>query len=162
MAYFSKIDSNNIVIDSIRVEDSVVMENGALSEQKGLEFLRKIFNEPDAIWKRTVKGMSEGINRNNGGEVFRKNFGAIGTTYDANKDAFIGIPLLNPDDTECTTTIFNEDKCIWEKPTPRPTEPVGSTWDYADIGGWKRLDLVSEGKRWEYNSTDGWLEVDII
>jgi hypothetical protein len=160
MAYFSKIDSNNKVIDTIRVEDSVIIENGVLSEQKGQEFLKKIFKEPDIIWKRTVKGMNGGINKN-GGEVFRKNFGAIGTTYDANKNAFIGRQLYNPDGTECTTTIFNEDKCVWETPTPRPTEPALSIWVYADIGGWKRIDLVSEGKRWEYNSTDGWVEVDI-
>jgi hypothetical protein len=160
MAYFSKLDANNKVINSIRVEDSVITENDSLSEEKGQSFLRKIFNEPDAIWKRTVKGMTGGVNQN-GGEVFRKNFGAVDSTYDAARDAFIPVQLINPDGTECTTTIFNEDKCIWETPTPQPTEPAASIWLYADIGGWKRLDVVSEGKKWEYNSTDGWAEVDI-
>ena len=158
MAYFSKIDSNNKVIDSVKVEDSVIMENGVLSEQKGQEFLRKIFKEPNAIWKRSNKDMLAGVNMA-GGEVFRKNFGCVGSSYDPERDVFIGPKGTNPDGSERTTMVFNYDKCVYEYPTPRPTEP--GLWAYGDIGGWKNLADVTEGKTWDYNSTDGWVEIDL-
>jgi len=158
MAYFSKLDSNNKVINSIRVEDDVVAQDGSLSEEKGQSFLRKIFNEPDAIWKRTVKGMRAGVNTN-GGEVFRKNFGAIGTTYDEARDAFFREDKVkNPDGTECTTMIFNEDTCTWDYPISQPTEPSDAIWIYADIGGWTRVDTRDENSVWEYDSVNGWVD----
>jgi hypothetical protein len=160
MAYFSKLDSNNKVIDSIKVEDNVVTQDGSLNEEKGQAFLRKIFNEPDAVWKRSVKGMCLGAHKH-GGEIFRKNHGGIGSTYDAARDAFIPPKTLNPDGTESTTVVFNEDTCGWDYPVSKPTEPANSVWEYGDIGGWQRIDEVSEGKEWQYNSTDGWVEVDI-
>lgn len=44
----------------------------------------------------------------------RKNFAGVDYTYDAQRDAFIPPKPYN-------SWILNEDTCLWEAPTPRPT-----------------------------------------
>jgi len=78
MAHFAKLE-NNIVIAVHSVVNEVLKDsNGVEQEVLGIEFLRKLYNEPNAIWKQTS------YNKN-----FRKNYAAIGDRYDEQEDAFI-------------------------------------------------------------------------
>ena len=72
MAHFAKLGTGNIVE---RVE--VVSNDVATTEQAGIEFLKSLYGN-DTVWKQTS------YNGN-----IRKNYAAIGYTYDEQRDAFI-------------------------------------------------------------------------
>ena len=57
-----------------------------------------------------------------GGTAFRGNFAAVGGLYDVTKDAFIPPKIFE-------SWILNEDKCIWEPPTPEPTDGKDYVWN---------------------------------
>jgi hypothetical protein len=53
---------------------------------------------------------------------FRKNYAGIGYTYDATRDAFIP-PQPFP------SWVLNENTCLWDAPTPMPTDDQRYYWD---------------------------------
>jgi len=89
MAHFAKLNSENIVITVVSVVNEVLKDsNGVEQEAIGIEFLRKLYNEPNAIWKQTSYN-----NR------IRKNYAGIGYRYDEQEDAFIPPqPIVLPAD----------------------------------------------------------------
>jgi hypothetical protein len=101
MAYFSKLNNSNIVIETISVNNAVITdENGNEIEQKGIDFLRNLYNEPESNWKKTsynTKGGKYYEQTNNKypilsqdqSKAFRKNYAHAGYIYDAQRDAFI-------------------------------------------------------------------------
>jgi len=102
MAHFAKLE-NNIVIAVHSVVNEVIKDsNGVEQEAIGIEFLKKLHNEPNAIWKQTS------YNGN-----IRKNYAGIGYTYDETRDAFIPIKPFD-------SWILNESTCNWESPIPYP------------------------------------------
>jgi hypothetical protein len=103
MAYYAFIDENNLVVELItgRHEDEIVdgisdWENHYEEYRQGLTCLRTSYNTYGNIHK-------------DGKTPFRKNFGQIGFTYDAVRDAFIP-----PKPTE-GDWILNEETCLWEE-----------------------------------------------
>jgi hypothetical protein len=106
MAHFSKIGTGNIV------EQVVVVSNDiATTEQAGIEFLQKLFNNRD-VWKQTSYNTRGGEHLLDG-TPFRKNYGAVGFKYDQSRDAFIPPKPYN-------SWILNETTCLWEAPIPMP------------------------------------------
>jgi len=63
---------------------------------------------------------------------FRFNYAGIGYTYDASRDAFIPPKPFN-------SWTLNEDTCLWDAPTPYPTDGQFYRWN-EDSLSW---DLVS-------------------
>lgn len=57
-------------------------------------------------------------------KAFRKNYAGLGYTYDEQRDAFIP-----PKPFE--SWVLNEDTCLWDAPTPMPTDGKRYTWDEA-------------------------------
>ena len=57
-----------------------------------------------------------------GGTPLRKNYAGIGYTYDRTKDAFI------PPQPFASWTL-DEETCLWESPTPYPTDDKIYHWD---------------------------------
>jgi hypothetical protein len=54
MASFAKLNSANIVITVESVINEVLKDsNGVEQEQLGIDFLRTLYNEPNAVWKQT-------------------------------------------------------------------------------------------------------------
>ncbi len=52
MACFAKVKSNGIVVQVESVDNSILLdENGVEQEQLGIDFLRKLYNEPNGNWK---------------------------------------------------------------------------------------------------------------
>ena len=122
MASFAKLDSENKVIEVHSLHNNELKDsNGVEQESLGIEFLRKLYKEPDAVWKQTSYNTKEGIHTL-GGVQFRKNHAGIGYTYDENRDAFIP-----PKPYE--SWILNEDACIWEAPITRPDDGPNYIWN---------------------------------
>jgi hypothetical protein len=59
-----------------------------------------------------------------GGVALRKNYAGIGYTYDRTKDAFI------PPQAFASWTL-DEETCLWNPPTPYPTDDKVYRWDEA-------------------------------
>jgi hypothetical protein len=121
MASFAKIE-NNIVITVVSVVNEVLKDsNGIEQEAIGIQFLRTLYNEPNAIWKQTSYNTVGGIH-SLGGTPFRKNHAGIGYTYDLNRDAFIPPKPFN-------SWILNESTCTWDAPIPMPTDGQRYSWN---------------------------------
>lgn len=110
MAHFAKLDENNMVIAVHVVNNNELLnDDGQESEDKGISFLSSLHNHPS--WKQTSYNRS-----------FRKNYAGVGFTYDSDRDAFI------PPQPYASWTL-NEDTCLWDAPTPMPTDGQMYTWN---------------------------------
>ena len=130
MASFAKIE-NNIVITVESVVNEVIKDsNGVEQEQLGIDFLKTLYNEPNAIWKQTSYNTNAGVHKL-GGAPFRKNHAGIGYTYDENRDAFIPQKPYN-------SWILNETTCNWYAPVARPNDNNIYTWN-EEILNWELM-----------------------
>ena len=111
MAHFAKLNSENVV-DQVVVVDN----NDAPDEASGIAFLTNLFG--NATWVQTS------YNGN-----IRKNYAGLDYTYDSQRDAFIPQQPF-------PSWILVEDTCLWEAPTPMPTDGIYH-WDEATIS-WVR------------------------
>jgi hypothetical protein len=133
MASFAKLNLNNIVerVESV-VNDVLKDSNGIEQEQLGINFLKTLYNEPNAIWKQTSYNTKGGIHTE-GGTPFRKNHAGIGFTYDVNKDAFIPQKPFN-------SWVLNETTCLWEAPVARPQDGQIYNWNEQTLS-WDLLNI---------------------
>jgi hypothetical protein len=130
MASFAKIE-NNIVITVVSVVNEVLKDsNGIEQENIGIQFLKTLYNEPNAIWKQTSYNTIGGVHRL-GGTPFRKNHAGIGYTYDSNRDAFIAPKPYN-------SWILNETTCLWNAPVARPDDNNMYKWN-EEILNWELM-----------------------
>jgi len=122
MASFAKLNNNNIVerVESV-VNEVLKDSNGIEQEAIGVQFLKNLYNEPNAVWKQTSYNTHGGIH-SSGGIPFRKNHAGIGYTYDLQRDAFIPKKPYN-------SWILNETTCLWEAPIPYPTDGQRYSWN---------------------------------
>ena len=131
MASFAKLNSENIVITVVSVVNEVLKDsNGIEQEQLGIQFLKTLYNEPNAIWKQTSYNTVGGVHRL-GGTPFRKNHAGIGYTYDSNRDAFIAPKPYN-------SWILNESTCNWEAPIAYPIDDNMYKWN-EEILNWELI-----------------------
>ena len=133
MASFAKLNSDNIVerVESV-VNEVITDNNGIEQEQLGIQFLKTLYNEPEAIWKQTSYNTHGGVH-SNGGIPFRKNHAGIGYTYDEGRDAFIPIKPYD-------SWILNEETCLWEPPISKPVTDLEENKYYSwneDIINWE-------------------------
>jgi hypothetical protein len=110
MAHFAKLDENNVVLEVNCVHNNDLLVNGVEMESKGVAFLVQ-WSGGYPFWKQTSY---------NG--RFRKNYAGIGYTYDAQRDAFIPPQPFQ-------SWALNEDSCLWQPPTPSPTDGKMYDWD---------------------------------
>jgi hypothetical protein len=128
MASFAKLNSENIVTTVVSVVNEVLKDsNGIEQENIGIEFLKTLYNEPNAIWKQTSYN-THGNVHSLGGIPFRKNHAGIGYTYDSNRDAFIPHKPFN-------SWILNEQTCNWDAPVARPNDNNIYSWN-EEIQNW--------------------------
>jgi len=119
MAHFAQLDENNVVTQVIVVANDELLDNGVESETRGIAFCQSLFG---GNWKQTS------YNGN-----IRKNYAGIGYTYDANRDAFIPLKFFQ-------SWILNEDTCLWEAPTPMPTDGKFYRWDESTLSWVERTE----------------------
>jgi len=131
MASFAKLDNNNIVTTVESVVNEVLKDsNGIEQENIGIEFLKTLYNEPNAIWKQTSYNTNGGVH-SLGGTPFRKNHAGIGYTYDSQRDAFIPTKTFN-------SWLLNETTCLWEAPVARPDDNNKYKWN-EEILNWELI-----------------------
>jgi hypothetical protein len=127
MASFAKLNSQDIVEAVVIVADDVILDNGVESENKGIEFLRALYNEPNAIWLQTSYNTFGGF-RPDGSVGFRKNYAGIGCTWDGT-----GFAAPQP----FPSWSMNQTSYLWESPVPYPTDGDMYTWDEVTTS-WKK------------------------
>jgi len=106
MAHFVKLDTNNIVIDGVVVNNNALDANN--EEASGIAFLNNLYGLEEN-WKQTS------YNGN-----IRKQYAGIGFSYDLINDVFIA-----PQPFASWSLDQNFD---WQPPTPQPEEGKW-TWD---------------------------------
>lgn len=121
MAHWAEIDENNIVV-RVTVGDNNEPDEG----------YQWLIDNLGGTWLKTSYNTLGGVHVN-GGAPLRKNFAGIGHTYDETRDAFIA-----PKNFE--SWILNEETCIWEAPTPYPTDGKFYSWDEATTS-WVEVEL---------------------
>lgn len=122
MAHFAEIDSNGLVQRVLVVADE--------QEDRGQEFLANDLGL-GGTWLKTSYNTVGGVH-SLGGTPFRKNYAGIGFTYDAAKDAFIP-----PKPYESWT--LNNDTCLWDAPTPYPTDGAMYSWN-EETTNWEEVE----------------------
>ena len=108
MSHFAQIDENNIVTQVLVIEQDVV-DTG-------------LFGNPSS-WIQTSYNTHGGVHAT-GGLPLRKNYAGIGYTYDRTRDAFIPPQPY-------ASWILNTTTCLWNSPTPMPTDGKTYMWDEA-------------------------------
>lgn len=83
------------------------------------EFFETFVDTSLGEWVQTSYNTYGGVH-SQGGIPLRKNYAAIGFTYDKEKDAFIPPKPFD-------SWLLNEETCLWEAPTPKPEGPY--LWD---------------------------------
>lgn len=111
MAYFAKLDDNDVVIDVHALNNiEMLTAEGVESEDMG-----------KAFFIRWSNGYTKWVQTSYNGSI-RKNYAGIGYTYDRVRDAFIA-PQPFPSWT------LNEDTCKWQAPTLYPADNKIYEWD---------------------------------
>jgi hypothetical protein len=117
MAHFAEIDSNNVVLRVIVVDNKdTSTPDGTEVESIGVAFCQRLFG---GNWVKTS------YNGN-----IRKNYAGIGYTYNAGLNAFVPPKPF-------ASWILNNDTALWDAPTPMPSDagtgepPKRYTWDEA-------------------------------
>ena len=112
MAHFAELDSNNVVLQVIVVNNSDTADaNGVEKEHIGAAFCESLLG---GTWKQTS------YNNN-----MRKRYANPGYTYDAGRDAFI-TPQPYP------SWALNEN-ADWQAPVPMPDDGKRYRWDEATL-----------------------------
>ena len=120
MASFAKIDFDGTVLEVVKVNDDVIIdESGNEREDLGQKFLSQLTGY--SLWKKTSYNTRGGIHydphtgnpSSDQTKSFRKNFAGIGCKYDSTLDAFIPPKIFN-------SWIFNKDTCLYAQPISRP------------------------------------------
>jgi len=109
MAHWAELDSNNVVL-------RVTVGNNAEPDE-GYQWL---IDNLGGTWVKTS------YNGN-----IRKNFAGIGFTYDEARDAFIPPKPF-------ASWVLVEETCLWEAPTPYPTDGLAYYWD-EETTNWKAV-----------------------
>jgi hypothetical protein len=111
MSHWAEIDENNIVLRVLVGNNSEADEGEAFMNSLGGTWVKTSYNAAT-----------------NG---FRKNFAGVGMSYDAERDAFIGIKPFD-------SWVLNENTCRWEAPVPYPTDGIMYKWD-EETTDWKAI-----------------------
>ncbi len=108
MAHFAELDSNNIVLRVIVVDNKDTADaNGVEKEHIGAAFCERLFG---GTWKQTSY---------NG--TIRKHYAGVGYTYNSVRDAFI------PPQPYPSWTL--DDDANWQPPVPVPTDGERYSWN---------------------------------
>ena len=107
MAHFAKVE--NGIVTQVIVIDQETLNLGHWGDPAG--------------WVQTSYNTHGGVHTL-GGTPLRKNYAGIGFSYNSEKDAFIP-PKPYP------SWILDEETCLWNPPTPMPTDGKIYNWDEA-------------------------------
>jgi hypothetical protein len=121
MAHYAFLDGENIVTEVIVGKDEG--EGGIDWEQHYADFRGQ-------VCKRTSYNTQGGVH-SLGGTPYRKNYAGIGYSFDAARDAFIAPKPF-------ASWLLDEESCLWEAPTPYPTDGLMYQWVEDDLN-WQTI-----------------------
>lgn len=124
MAHYVFLNEHNIVVEVI---------TGKNEGEEGIDWEVHYGNFRGQPCKRTSYNTRGGVHTS-GGTPFRKNFGEIGYTYDAGRDAFIPPKPF-------VSWVLNETTCLWDAPVVYPTDGKNYLWDEVTLS-WKEISNV--------------------
>jgi|TARA_R110000751_G_scaffold307798_1_gene431653 hypothetical protein len=134
MAHFAKMTDDNITVLGVHVvaDADTTDGEGDETEAQGVKFLSKLHNWTH--WKKCSFNTHGGVHVLEG-TPYRKNYPSKGSTYDADKDAFIPSKPYN-------SWTLNNNTCRWEPPTamPEPQEGKKTHWWHEASQSWKQSD----------------------
>jgi hypothetical protein len=82
MAYFAKLNENNIVTQVVSVNNNELLDsNGVEQEQKGIDFLKLLYDEPNSKWIQTSYNTRNNKHLNEG-TPFRGNYASLNYVWD--------------------------------------------------------------------------------
>jgi hypothetical protein len=110
----------------VKVLDGKVIQ-GIVAEA---EFFQTFVDSSPGEWIQTSYNTHGGVHVN-GGTPLRKNYAGIGYSYDRIKDAFIPPKPF-------ASWVLNDDTCLWDAPTPMPTDDKFYEWDETTTS-WKEI-----------------------
>jgi hypothetical protein len=135
MAHFAILGKGNIVENVI-----VVDNNDAPTEQAGISFLKKIYNDPYLIAVQTSYNTKGGIhyginNIPDGGIALRANYAGVGYQYDQINDVFYPPKPVDINNIICNSWTLSGPTWLWSAPTPEPTNvlPEGQKYGWNEI-----------------------------
>lgn len=136
MSHFAKVE-NGVVTQVIVIEQDVLNTGH--------------WGDP-ASWIQTSYNTQGGVHLL-GGTPLRKNYAGVGFTYDAERDAFIPPKPY-------ASWVLNEDTCLWDAPTPMPTDGKMYLWRELDTSWVEEPPYPKDGKAYTWNrDTCTWDEV---
>ena len=121
MAHYAFLDANNIVTEVITGRDENEIVDGITDWEAHYGAIR------NQVCKRTS------YNNN-----YRKNYAGIGYKFRADLNAPDGA-FISPQPFESWT--INQETCLWEAPTPMPTNGKMYQWIEADLN-WQEIPTV--------------------
>jgi len=110
MAHYAFLDENYIVTEVIVGKD-----------ESNYDWEAHYGQFRGQLCKRTSYNTHGGVH-NSGGTAYRKNYAGIGYSYDPQRDAFIPPKPF-------ASWVLNENSCLWDPPTPMPTDGKMYRWD---------------------------------
>jgi hypothetical protein len=119
MAHFAILGPGNIVQQVLLVSNDI-----AITEQAGIDFLRKTFNNKNLIAVQTSYNTQSGIHVN-GGNPLRANYAGVGFQYDQTNDVFYSQRPIDMYGLPCNSWTISAPKWTWTSPVPMPTPPDG-------------------------------------
>lgn len=127
MAHFALLDENNVVVTVLcgRQEDDGQEE--ALFARTGQVYRQTSYNTRGGVYYDPETGEPA----KDQSKSFRKNYAAIGFTYDEKRDAFIPPKLYE-------SWVLDEDSCQWVPPFEAPNN--GQYYWNETEKNWKKLD----------------------
>ena len=114
MSHFAKVEDG--IVTQVIVAEQDVIDTGLFGTG----------------WVQTSYNTQGGVHTQ-GGTPLRKNYAGIGYTYDEGRDAFIPPKPFN-------SWILDEDTCLWDAPTPMPTDGKTYSWD-EDSTSWVEITI---------------------
>jgi len=119
MAHYAFLDENFIVTEVIVGKD-----------ESNYDWEAHYGQFRGQLCRRTSYNTYGGVHRE-GGTPYRKNYAGIGYSYDPQRDAFIPPKPF-------ASWVLNEDSCLWDPPTPMPTDGNMYRWD-EDTTAWVEI-----------------------
>ena len=121
MSHFAKIENGVVTFVTVgrQEDDGRELE---LCERTGDTYRQTSYNTRGGVH------YTDGVPSADQSKALRKNYAGIGYTFDEERDAFIP-----PKPYE--SWVLNEDTCLWEPPTPYPTDGGMYEWDESS-GEW--------------------------
>lgn len=109
MSHFAKVVDG--IVEQVLVVEQDFIDSGTLGDP--------------AQWVQTSYNTYGGVHRT-GGTPLRKNYAGIGSTYDAQRAAFIS-------QTPFPSWVLDETTCLWNAPVPHPADGKDYGWDEATL-----------------------------